>query len=108
MLLEASGGGNMAKLAFAADGDLRRAKTRLTYISLFAAFSAIAFQAAGAAILVDAEPVLCHRHHRKNKRDYPITSQKRPSVRSLPGLQRALSLLSNQQRKTPTMSKFKM
>ena len=28
-------------------GDLRRAKTRLTYISLFAAFSAIAFQAAG-------------------------------------------------------------
>ncbi len=37
----------MAKLAFAADGDLRRAKTRLTYISLFAAFSAIAFQAAG-------------------------------------------------------------
>jgi mannose-6-phosphate isomerase-like protein (cupin superfamily) len=47
MLLEASGGGNMAKLAFAADGDLRRAKTRLTYISLFAAFSAIAFQAAG-------------------------------------------------------------
>jgi len=36
----------MAKLAFAADGDLRRAKTRLTYISLFAAFSAIAFQQA--------------------------------------------------------------